>query len=76
MLDYKLVDVKLVGQVVEAIKSGNVSVIGGRFVITTGADLSALPEYIRLFIVGGDIVVRPLEAGAIREALEEQHEQR
>lgn len=68
MLDYKLIDMKLVEQMVAAIRSGNVSIIKDRFVIAVGADLAALSEYIRLRIIGGNIVVALPEADEIKRA--------
>lgn len=70
MLDYKLIDGKLVEQIVEAIRSGNVSIIKDRFVVAVGADLAALSEYVRLRIIGGNVVVALPEADEIREALQ------
>lgn len=71
MSDYKLIDVRLVEQVVEAIRSGSVTIIGDRFVIATKADLTTLPEYLRRRIVGGDIAMDAPEIDEIKRVLED-----
>jgi len=70
VLDYKLIDVKLVEQVVEAIRAGSVSIIGGRFVVAPEADLTTLPETIRLHIVGGEVSMDAPEIDEIKRVLE------
>lgn len=70
-VDYKVIDVELVEQVVEAIRSGSVSIIGDRFVVATKVDLATLPETIRLHIVGGDIVMDSPEVAEIKRVLED-----
>jgi len=74
VLDYKLIDVKLVEAAVEAIRSGTVSIIGERFVVAVGADLATLSEELRLRIVGGDIVMDSPEAAEVKKAIGVQDE--